>query len=243
MSMAASALFRQQAQADALAATLAAQDLVVVDRRDEIISEDAPAPYTTADLLADAIPRYGWSGKQVMDIAQRLFEAGRITYPRTDSQRLTPDAQAAIRDSVSAIYGADMLGPRGGGNLSTTIVDLDDSGNFSTTTPEKSLLDFVVEKFLPQRPKKTVLEKQAPEKPQVKTMSPNGAAVSANHKKNSIEDAHEAIRPTDPARQPQSLDTPREQVQLYTLIWQRTLASQMKPARYRHITLEMEATG
>ena len=240
MSLATSSTFSNQAQANALAAAMSKNDLAVVNRQDEIISEAAPAPYTTADLLTDAIPRYGWSGQQVMSIAQKLFEAGWITYPRTDSQRLAPDAQAAIRDSVSAIYGPDMLGPHGG-NISTTEITTGYGGNLSTATVNKSILDTVVERFPPQLAKRLLPTKTAPEKPQVKNTAPGGEGLSANTPQNNIEDAHEAIRPTDPARQPQTLSASREQVQLYTLIWQRTLASQMKPARYRRITVEMEA--
>ena len=238
MSQAISSTFSHQSQAEALAATLSENDLVVVDRRDEIISEAAPAPYTTADLLTDAIPRYGWSGQQVMKVAQKLFEAGWITYPRTDSQRLAPDAQAAIRDAVSAIYGPDMLEPRGG-ILSPTKITLDGGGNVSPTEG-RSLFALMGERFRLPMSKQPAFEKQAAAKSPVENISPDGAEQAAKSARETIEDAHEAIRPTDPARQPQTLSASREQVQLYALIWQRTLASQMKPARYRRITVEME---
>jgi DNA topoisomerase I len=232
VSVATSTAFQQQAQAKTLATALSQQDLIVVDRHDEIVTEAAPAPYTTADLLADAMPRYGWSGKQVMEIAQKLFESGWITYPRTDSQRLAPDAQAAIRDAVSAIYGADMLGKRDVGIVSTTIIDSGGSGNHSTTQVDVSVLDWVGERFPLPFSRKTTLKKQVVQKPPLE-----------NIPLRNLEDAHEAIRPTDPAQQPHGLGAPKQQVQLYTLIWQRTLASQMKPARYRRITVEMEITS
>lgn len=57
-------------------------------------------------------------------------------------------------------------------------------------------------------------------------------------------EAHEAIRPTNPAQQPEMLRTvlTLDGFTLYTLIWTRFLASLMKPARYRVITLELETT-
>ena len=55
-----------------------------------------------------------------------------------------------------------------------------------------------------------------------------------------IEDAHEAIRPTDPARSGEGIEGKKHHRQLYKLIRQRSLASQMKAARYKLITVELE---
>lgn len=56
------------------------------------------------------------------------------------------------------------------------------------------------------------------------------------------QEAHEAIRPTSAARDPESVQTylNSEQLKLYTLIWQRFLASQMNPAEYDTVTVEVE---
>jgi DNA topoisomerase-1 len=57
------------------------------------------------------------------------------------------------------------------------------------------------------------------------------------------QEAHEAIRPTDPARTPESLSRvlDRDQLRVYTLIWQRFIASQMADARFATVSVEIEA--
>ena len=64
-------------------------------------------------------------------------------------------------------------------------------------------------------------------------------------KSKGAQEAHEAIRPTDLSRAPQSLrkGLKPDQLKLYTLVWQRTLASQMPPARYESTRLDIEADG
>jgi DNA topoisomerase-1 len=64
-------------------------------------------------------------------------------------------------------------------------------------------------------------------------------------KSKGAQEAHEAIRPTDLSRAPQALrkGLKPDQVKLYSLIWQRTLASQMPPARYEGTRLDIEADG
>ncbi|MGH2451380.1 MAG: type I DNA topoisomerase, partial [Candidatus Limnocylindria bacterium] len=59
------------------------------------------------------------------------------------------------------------------------------------------------------------------------------------------QEAHEAIRPTDLARTPERLkrNLNRDQLRLYALIWQRTIASQMAPARFESTRLDVEADG
>lgn len=61
----------------------------------------------------------------------------------------------------------------------------------------------------------------------------------------SAQEAHEAIRPTDPARTPESLKDvlDRDEWRLYDLIWRRFMASQMAPARIAQRTAEIEAVG
>jgi DNA topoisomerase-1 len=74
-----------------------------------------PAPYTTSKLQQDAVNRLGFGAKRAMQIAQGLYEGvdlgkdggpvGLITYMRTDSTRLSPDAVNAARDFIGARYG------------------------------------------------------------------------------------------------------------------------------------------
>lgn len=66
-------------------------------------------PFTTSSLQQAAASKYGWSGKQTMSVAQRLFEAGMITYHRTDSLSLSTDSVNAARDFIAKKYGDKYL--------------------------------------------------------------------------------------------------------------------------------------
>jgi DNA topoisomerase-1 len=142
-------------------------------------------PYITSTLQRDASARLHWSAKKVMQIAQQLYEGvtlpgegqvGLITYMRTDSTQVAPEAQQAAREVIERLYGKDAL---------------------------------------PASP-------------------PNYAKKVKN-----AQEAHEAIRPTKPERLPAKIRealTP-DQDKLYTLIWRRFIASQMKPAVYNVTTV------
>jgi DNA topoisomerase I len=79
----------------------------------------ALAPYTTSKLQQDGVNRLGFGAKRTMQIAQGLYEGvdlgkelgtvGLITYMRTDSTRVSPDAQAAAREFIAATYGKEFL--------------------------------------------------------------------------------------------------------------------------------------
>ena len=64
-------------------------------------------PFTTATLQQDAFRKLGYSVTQTMMVAQRLYEAGLITYMRTDSLSLSQEAIASIGKYVSTTYGPD----------------------------------------------------------------------------------------------------------------------------------------
>ena len=81
----------------------------VVDKLEQNVEEAAPAPYMTATLLQDAITHLGLSSAQVMQSAQWLFENGLITYPRTDSASVAPEASDEARKIVSQIFGEQSL--------------------------------------------------------------------------------------------------------------------------------------
>lgn len=74
--------------------------------------ERQPKPaFTTSSLQQEAIRKFGksggkWSAKKVMDLAQKLFEQGHITYMRTDSPNLSEEAVAAIKTLVTTKHGA-----------------------------------------------------------------------------------------------------------------------------------------
>ncbi len=162
-------------QAEALAEAYAGE-WQVVGRQERVEEEPPPRPYTTAALLADAAERLGWSAGRTMRAAQALFEAGFITYPRTDSSRIAPSAAERIRRAAAERYGAQALAPH---------------------PPSRQAGE-------PFR-----------------------------------QDGHEAIRPTDPARSPAQVPA-GETRQLYDLVWRRSLAAFLRPARLRVVTLTLE---
>lgn len=69
-----------------------------------------PFPYRYVTFVNDAMNRLGMSMEQVNTIGQALVDGGHITYMRTDSERLEPATQEAIRRQVEETWGADALG-------------------------------------------------------------------------------------------------------------------------------------
>jgi DNA topoisomerase-1 len=72
-------------------------------------------PFETSTLQGEASSKLGMRAKETMRVAQRLYEAGHITYMRTDSTRLSSQAISSARKRVEAEYGRDYLSskPRG----------------------------------------------------------------------------------------------------------------------------------
>ncbi|MES2930647.1 MAG: type I DNA topoisomerase [Patescibacteria group bacterium] len=70
------------------------------------------APFTTSTLQQTASSRLGFSPSRTMQVAQKLYEAGYITYMRTDSTTLAAAAQAQIQKVIEKKYGADQAEPR-----------------------------------------------------------------------------------------------------------------------------------
>jgi len=146
------------------------------------------APFITSQLQRDAASKLGFNVRRTMGVAQRLYEGidlgsegttGLITYMRTDSPRVSPEAKDGARKWIG-----DNLGKQ----------------------------------YLPETPN--------------------------NYKgKKDSQDAHEAIRPSDAARTPESIAKylSDEQLKLYTLIWKRFIASQMVPAVFDITTAKIEA--
>jgi DNA topoisomerase-1 len=66
-------------------------------------------PFTTSTLQQEANRKLGFGSKQTMQVAQRLYENGLITYMRTDSVHLSNEAVTAARDLVGRKYGSDYL--------------------------------------------------------------------------------------------------------------------------------------
>lgn len=144
---------------------------------DETEASRSPrGPFTTSTLQQAASTRLGFSPSRTMGIAQKLYEAGHITYMRTDSMNLSKEAQAKLVATAKKEFG---------------------------------------EKYAEARTYKT--------------------------KSKSAQEAHEAIRPTDPSKR--NAGTTEEQKKLYTLIRARTLASQMTDAKMLRTKIRTNVSG
>ncbi|MFZ2153033.1 MAG: type I DNA topoisomerase [Microgenomates group bacterium] len=81
-----------------------------VESLDERETSRSPLPpYTTSKLQQAGGRRFGWSGKQTMTLAQRLYERGLITYHRTDSVNLSDKAIAEFRQYIESQYGTNYV--------------------------------------------------------------------------------------------------------------------------------------
>jgi len=69
-------------------------------------------PFTTSTLQQEASRKLGYSVGNTMSVAQRLYEAGRITYMRTDSLNLSDFAMASAKEEIISSYGGDFCNPR-----------------------------------------------------------------------------------------------------------------------------------
>lgn len=99
---------------------ISAEGRVTVSRvQSRTSSARPPAPFSTDALLQEAGSRLGWSPKKTSALASLLYEAGHITYIRTDSTRLADSAVAAARAAVVAEFGEDHLGTGVTGNAAT----------------------------------------------------------------------------------------------------------------------------
>ena len=169
-----------ESRADQLVQGLAGKSLVVTNVEDKPYRSSPKAPFMTSTLQQEAGRKLRLSGRQVMSVAQSLYENGFITYMRTDSVVLSAEAMGEIRDTIRKVYGNDMLSPQ----------------------------------------------------PRTFTSKVKNA-----------QEAHEAIRPTLPLRAPEQVEgqlKSKQEVALYRLIWQRTLASQMADATGVTVSVKLE---
>jgi DNA topoisomerase-1 len=148
----------------------------------------SPLPFTTSTLQQEAAKALNFGTQKTMRIAQQLYEGidikgngtvGVITYLRTDSTRISDEADAAAREYIARSYGEEYAA----------------SGSTAKQTEKK------------------------------------------------IQDAHEAIRPSDITRTPAALkdSLSRDQFRLYQLIWKRFTASRMQPARFETTSVRIGA--
>jgi DNA topoisomerase-1 len=145
-----------------------------------------PIPYSTSSLQQDASARLRFSPKKTMKVAQELYEgidlgegrAGLITYMRTDSTRVSDEAQKAVRGYIEGRFGSKYIGP-------------------GPKTKQKA----------------------------------------------NVQGAHEAIRPTEVTRLPETLERylSPDQMKLYSLIWRRFVAGFMAPAVFDSVRASIAA--
>jgi len=96
-------------QTDIALKVIEAADLIVSERTDKPTSSRPSAPYITSTLQQAASRRLGFSVKKTMMLAQRLYEAGYITYMRTDSTTLSNDSLEMCRTHILDTYGKKYL--------------------------------------------------------------------------------------------------------------------------------------
>ncbi|PWD58497.1 type I DNA topoisomerase [Pectobacterium parmentieri] len=82
---------------------------IVADREDKPTSSKPGAPFITSTLQQAASTRLGFGVKKTMMMAQRLYEAGYITYMRTDSTNLSQDALTMVRGYIGEEFGKRYL--------------------------------------------------------------------------------------------------------------------------------------
>jgi len=179
---------KNKSEADRITGALRKETFIVGDIKEAKKRKSPYPPFTTSKLQQDAFNKLRFSGAKTMHVAQGLYEGveigkegsvGLITYMRTDSVKISKDAQNSAKD-------------------------------------------YILEKFG---------KKYYPEVPNV------------YKSRKSAQEAHEAIRPTLPLREPSSIKdslTP-DQFKLYKLIWDRFIASQMSAALYSQTTIEIKA--
>ncbi|MFN3898741.1 MAG: type I DNA topoisomerase [Alishewanella aestuarii] len=98
-----------KAQADAALGILRQASYQVLEREDKPSSSKPQAPFITSTLQQAASTRLGYGVKKTMMLAQRLYEAGHITYMRTDSTNLSAEAVSSCRDYIAKQFGAAYL--------------------------------------------------------------------------------------------------------------------------------------
>ena len=91
---------------------IGAQPFSVSDIERKVQARRPYPPFTTSTLQQEANRKLGFGAKRTMQVAQRLYENGHITYMRTDSVNLSEEAINAVRSMVARRYGDELLSPK-----------------------------------------------------------------------------------------------------------------------------------
>ena len=100
---------KDAAAADAALTRLKAATFSVAGREDKPTTVRPGPPFITSTLQQAAATRLGFAVRKTMSLAQRLYEAGHVTYTRTDSTHLAGAAVAAAREHIASAYGQRYL--------------------------------------------------------------------------------------------------------------------------------------
>ncbi len=88
---------------------ITSRDLSVTSVEAKPATRNPSAPFMTSTLQQEASRKFGMGARQTMSTAQRLYEAGHITYMRTDGIDMAPEAVTMARDAIKDRYGADYV--------------------------------------------------------------------------------------------------------------------------------------
>ena len=96
-------------QAELAVQAITSRDLSVSSVEAKPAARNPSAPFMTSTLQQEASRKFGMGARHAMQVAQRLYEAGYITYMRTDGIDMAPEAVAAARDAIADRYGAEYV--------------------------------------------------------------------------------------------------------------------------------------
>ncbi len=96
-------------EALALAKELPHHPWQVIEVSERELSQKPPIPYITSSLQQDGVNKLGTTSREIMRIAQSLYQSGKITYMRTDSPTLSQQALQAARQAVTQQFGGEFL--------------------------------------------------------------------------------------------------------------------------------------
>ena len=106
------ATFADEAQATAFLQAVSSANMQVLSLEEKPAKRSPKPPFTTSTLQQEAAAKLGFSVKQTMMVAQRLYESGKITYMRTDSLNLSEMAISQAETQIKSAYGNDYSHPR-----------------------------------------------------------------------------------------------------------------------------------
>ncbi|WP_299611461.1 type I DNA topoisomerase [uncultured Tateyamaria sp.] len=98
-----------QTQAEMAEQAITSRDLKIQSVEAKPASRNPSAPFMTSTLQQEASRKFGMGARQCMSSAQRLYEAGYITYMRTDGIDMAPEAVQNARDAIKDRYGAEYV--------------------------------------------------------------------------------------------------------------------------------------